>query len=47
MEAPKHRDPTPIPATTEAEYQEVAWGMPSFGKPFEAVHINRPKIAPK
>jgi uncharacterized zinc-type alcohol dehydrogenase-like protein len=46
MEGVKHQEPTPISATQSDEYQEVAWGMPAFGKPFEPIHINRPKIAP-
>ena len=47
MEAPKHLEPTPMSATLDNEYQEVAWAMPAFGKPFEAIHINRPKVSAK
>ena len=29
---------------SDDEYREVAWAKPSFGAPFEAIWINRPKV---
>ena len=40
-EFPKH---LPIPAVSDNEYREVAWGIDKAGAPFQPIWINRPKV---
>jgi alcohol dehydrogenase (NADP+) len=40
-EYPKQMD---IPACSDNEYREVAWGIEHFGEQFKPIWINRPKV---
>jgi len=44
MESTKPLKNMPIPAVSDNEYREVAWGIEKFGDKFKPIWINRPKV---
>jgi len=44
MESTKPLENLPIPACSDNEYREIAWGIEKFGEKFKPIWINRPSV---